>query len=167
MISEFEKKWLEGLEKARRKAFEQGNEALAEYLELKVSNDQIRLRESKKLIDAFLKKLDQLENINLQVETKDAYQFEMFGATLTGFCLSVSFGIRQLFVEVGWTRLPKDGFMRKGALAYCRISHFGRNEKQEFLLVNRDLPRWVLAENRQVVFDSSFVEYHLSLLLRD
>jgi hypothetical protein len=38
-------------------------------------------------------------------------------------------------VEAGWTRTPSDGFMRLGALAFARITHFGISKaNEEFVL---------------------------------
>lgn len=165
MIDDFEQWWLELLEKARYKALEDRNPFLAEYFELKARNDKIRLSASKDLLKIFLDEAESIQEASLSIDIKPWHRFQMYQAVLTGFCLIISFGIRQLTVEIGWTRLPKDGFMRGNALAYCRIAHRGRDKRQELFLIDRDSPKWVLAEDGKE-FDVSFIRHHFDLLLK-
>lgn len=169
-MDEFEQKWLEMLEKAKERAQREENLTLLEYFELKSANEKLRLEASKALLEMFFyaARSKSLEGFNLKFNTKSGHQFEMRQARLTGFCLDISFGIRKLTIEIGWTRTPKDGFMRQGALAYSRISHFGRPEhNKELLLLNRNEPRWFFANDLQKLFEESDAVKHLNILLQD
>jgi hypothetical protein len=54
---------------------------------------------------------------------------------MVGSLLRLRYGVRCMTVEAGWTRTPSDGFMRLGALAFARITHFGiPNANEEFVL---------------------------------
>ncbi len=169
-MNEFEQKWLEMLEKAKEKAKREANHLLLEYLELRSANEKIRLEASKALLETFFYSAHSklLEGFDLRFNTKSWHQFEMRQAHLTGFCLDICFGVRKLTIEVGWTRTPKDGFMRQGALAYSRISHLGKPEhNKELLLLDRNKPLWFFADNLQKLFEESEAMVHLNILLQD
>jgi len=168
-MNSFEEKWLEMINSARLMAAEQGNETLRDFFELKASNEKIRMDASKALLEHFFRAIGikVKEGFKLEVQTYGGYRFQMRHAQLTGFRVNVLFGLRRLSIEIGWTRLPKDGFMRQGALAYCRITHFGRPEyNSELLLLNPQNPKW-FTEKSNSPFGITDVMSHLSRLIED
>jgi hypothetical protein len=150
-MDEFEALWLNSLQIAKEKAKYTGNEALVEYLDLKIRNDRTRFEASKLLFKSFTQVAQEkiAGGYNLEIETKSPHQFRMDQAVLTGHLLTTSFGIRRFTVEVGWTRKPEDGFMRKGALACAQITHFGKPEHNAQLLLllsQNHQTKWFLLE---------------------
>lgn len=168
-MNSFEEKWLEMINSAKLIAAEQGNETLRDFFELKAANEKIRMDASKTLLEYFFRaiRIKIEEGFKLDVETHGGYKFQMRHALLTGFRVDVLFGLRRLSIEIGWTRLPKDGFMRGGALAYCRITHFGRPEhNSELLLLNSQNPKW-FTEKSNSPFDITDAMIHLDRLIQD
>jgi hypothetical protein len=74
-----------------------------------------------------------------------------------------------LTVEAGWTRAPGDGFMRGGALAAARISHFGMaKQNSELILLRQDnAPHWFAVERdgKRSLFDSRNLQKHFQIFL--
>ena len=55
---------------------------------------------------------------------------------MVGHLLTLTNGVRTLYVEAGWPRTPRDGFVRGGGLACASIRHLGiRAANQELLLI--------------------------------
>jgi hypothetical protein len=69
-------------------------------------------------------------------------------------------------IEAGWTRLPAHGFMRNGALAAGRITHFGMAQSGADLVLVRkgDLPEWNCLDDGRT-FDSQMISEHFALFL--
>jgi hypothetical protein len=68
---------------------------------------------------------------------------------MVGTLLTFRAGVRQLLIEAGWPRTPRDGFVRGGGLASAHIKHFGlRGADEELLLVRQGsaAPQWVVLE---------------------
>jgi len=129
--------------------------ALADYLALKATNDQIRERAVRWLFDVLveLASIANRRNMPITVEREDSHRFSHRGATLAGSVLRLRHGVRCLTLEAGWTRVPGDGFMRGQALAMARISHFGlkRADTEMSLRHTDNLPNWfVLDKNNSV-----------------
>ena len=64
---------------------------------------------------------------------------------MVGRLLTLSSGVRQLHIEAGWPRVPRDGVVRGGGLARANIRHFGIKDANESLLLvtSKGVPRWV------------------------
>ena len=136
-MNELDRFWSEKLSNAIEQVRGAGRGDLADYLELKAANDAVRQAETEKLFKLLTDRALSAENIekNIHVERESPHSFVHRNATMTGFLLRLSRGVRCLTVEAGWTRRPGDGFMRFGALVFSRITHFGLPEKNVELIL--------------------------------
>ena len=84
---------------------------------------------------------------------------------MVGSLVRVRFGIRSLTVEAGWTRLPSHGFMRGGALAAARLTHFGlpKSGSELELIKSGATAIWRVAGGDP--FDLEQVVEHLEILI--
>jgi len=78
--------------------------------------------------------------------------------------------VRQLFVEAGWPRTPRDGVVRGGGLACANIRHLGVKAANEELLLsktNSGSPSWVSSTRTPASSQLHEVDIrrHLSILL--
>jgi hypothetical protein len=145
-MDELNEFWSHGLAKAFDNARTSGRGDVADYLELKVRNDALRetgvrwLNESLTAIALESRVVGKIEIV------RDApHRFEFRKATMAGTRLKLIQGVRCLTVEAGWTRTPPDGFMRGGALAAARITHFGMPKAgaELGLYVHDGVPHWI------------------------
>lgn len=168
-INEF---WKNSLAEAVKKARSEGRNDVADYLILKATNDEIRGASSRWLFESILEIAHETmrRGINLKIENENPHRFEMNKSSHVGSLLRFSFGVRVLTVEAGWTRTPNDGFMRGGALAYARLTHFGKAKHNAELILlrsNKKLPQWFLLEpdGAKKLFDSNNLHEHFSIFL--
>jgi hypothetical protein len=112
---------------------------VADLLSLKASNDHIRQAAVTWLFDGLTQIAGEANrrNIPVSLERVDSHSFDYRGAKIAGSLLRVRQGVRSLSLEAGWTRSPGDGFMRGGAMAIARISHFGMKEAGADLILIR------------------------------
>ena len=78
-----------------------------------------------------------------------------------------------LLVEVGWPRMPSDGFIRGGGLACSHIKHLGikpANEDLRLVLSSNGTPSWLVlgkhgsaAEHKEL--HEANVRNHITILL--
>ncbi len=82
---------------------------------------------------------------SIQITKDEKHRFQDGNATMVGRLLTLSFGVRQLLIEAGWPRVPRDGVVRGGGLARANIRHFGIKAANESLLLvtSKGVPRWV------------------------
>ncbi len=152
----------EALEKARA----EGRGDVAEYLTLKATNDKIRAASVEWLFDSMLEiaAFANRNNAGVTIENENSHQFAFKNANLVGSLLRFRQGVRCLTAEAGWTRAPNDGFMRGGALAIARISHFGisRHNTELLLIKLNDLPNWFSVDEngKKDLFDSRHLNQH-------
>jgi hypothetical protein len=143
--------WEQMLENAITKAEFSGNNDVAEYLKLKANNDAIRSQSSKWLFDTMLEiaHIFLQKGIEIKIENENPHRFEINNANVVGSLLRFQYGLRCLTIEIGWTRTPGDGFMRRNALAFGKISHFGMSKKNMELHLSKvdDIPRWFLVDD--------------------
>ncbi len=168
-MEEFEALWLNSLQIAKEKAKSIGNKDLVEYLDLKISNDRTRFEASKLLFESFTQVAQEkiADGYNLEIQTQSPHQFQMNQSVLTGHLLTISFGICRFTVEVGWTRKPEDGFMRKGALACAKITHFGKPEHNAQLLLlpsQNHQTNWFLLEKNGNLKEFQDFKKHVEIL---
>lgn len=155
------------LEKARAS----GSGDVAEYLTLKATNDKIRQASVEWLFSSTLEiaAFANQNNANIAVEKENPYRFSFRNANLSGYCVRFRQGVRCLTVEAGWTRTPNDGFMRGGALACARLSHFGisKHNAELLLLKTDDFPNWfsVNDSGKKDAFDSRHLNQHFKIFL--
>ena len=144
-----------------------GRHDIADYLTLKQSNDAIRQAAVNWLFDSFIEFAMEAGRRNpaIIVEREEPHEFDFRGGRMVGSLVRVRFGVRNLTVEAGWTRAPSHGFMRGGALAAARLTHFGLpSAGAELQLVRGDeTPVWRAVEGE--VFDIERVVEHLQILV--
>ena len=146
-MTELDHIWSQLLETAASKADETQRKHVAEYLRLKASNDAIRELGVRWLFDTVIEIAGPAMSGQhpVTIEREDPHTFIRGTSKMVGSRLFIRQGVRCLTVEAGWARIPSDGIMQKGALAYARIEHFGMQEKGgEIRLVHgEDLPQWL------------------------
>ena len=176
-VSELDEAWAVGIAEAEARARASGRADIAEYLALRSSNDLLRKISSDWLLRLFATTAGEANRRGaaIQISTEDGYRFKVGNATMMGTRISLGSGVRMLVVEVGWPRIPSDGFIRGGGLACANIKHIGikaANEELRLAVDNTGTPRWIMSgkhgsrpEPRE--FHESNVGQHLSLLLDD
>jgi hypothetical protein len=145
-MTELDQVWSQMLADASENAAASGRHAVADYLRLKATNNAIRTAGVKWLFDVFIEIAGQAvrHNAALTIEREEPHSFADGNSTMVGSRLLIRHGVRCLNVEAGWTRSPRDGVMRGGALALARVSHFGmpRFTEELRLLHGDSLPAW-------------------------
>lgn len=148
-MQELDAIWSQILARAIENANTAGRADVAEYLMLKAANDTLRQASVKWLFDSLIEIAGEANrrNSTISIEREDPHNFAYGGANLVGSLLRVRQGVRCLTLEAGWTRTPADGFMRGGALAFARITHFGMPKSNtEFRLIRiGSSPEWEAA----------------------
>jgi hypothetical protein len=119
---------------------------LDEYIALKASNDEIRMKGIEWLLAAFTELGGEANRrqIAVEIEREEPHSFSAYGARMVGTKTSFRYGLRCMTVEAGWTRAPGDGFMRGGALAIAHIDHFGLKQHSAVLALikTEKQPEW-------------------------
>lgn len=144
-----------------------GRHDIADYLTLKQSNDAIRQAAVNWLFDSFVEFAMEAGRRNpaVIVEREEPHEFDFRGGRMVGSLVRVRFGVRNLTVEAGWTRAPSHGFMRGGALAAARLTHFGvpAANAEIHLLRGDETPVWRSVSGED--FDIEKVIHHFQILL--
>ncbi len=147
--------------------------SVADYLTLKESNDEIRIESVKWLIDTVLEIVFAFNKhgANIKLSTSENHSFKSGHSNLRGTLIKLQLGVRCLTIEAGWTRTPSDGFMRGGALALAKISHFGfvKMNEELVLLKFEDKPQWfsIADERNRISFNVQSLRKHFEVLLND
>lgn len=157
---------------AIKNAQNSGRGQVAEYLQLKASNDAIRSTGCKWLFDSFLEISEEVNKsgIKLDIEKEEPHRFEAGRSMMVGWLLRFRYGLRALTIEAGWPRTPQDGFVRGGGLACGRISHFGIGKANaDLLLANSkdNIPEWftVAPEKPRTAIYSKDLKHHFHIFL--
>ena len=179
-MSELEEAWAIGLAEAEARARAQGRTDIAEYLALRSSNDLIRKVAGDWLLTMFTNAAGDANRAGaaIQVSTEHTHRFKIGNASMVGTQLSLGSGVRQLLVEVGWPRTPRDGFISGGGLACGNIKHVGikpANEELRLVLNATSTPSWIVTgkheEPRELhklpKFHEANVKKHVAVLLDD
>jgi hypothetical protein len=146
-------------------------DGLAEFIAVKTANDRVRETSVRWLLDTMRSAAEHanLKNAGIAIESQDSHRFSIDKMHLAGAMLKFRQGIRCLTVEAGWTRAPADGFMRAGALAVARITHFGiaRENAELHLLKFDDRPQWftVTKIGLRVSFEITDLIRHFQIFL--
>ena len=167
-MNELDEFWSNELEKALANAKNSGRVSVADYLELKKRNDELReigVRWLNEAVAAIA--FENAANSGRIEVVRDApHRFPFRKATLAGTRLQLKQGVRCLTVEAGWTRTPSDGFMRSGALAAARIVHLGmpKNGAELGLYAGEGIPHWItyLDEKNAAEFTLDDVRDHFN-----
>ena len=171
-MNELDKVWAQMINSALEKAAASGRGDVADYLSLKAANDAVRAAGVKWLFDSTLAiaaEANRNQNASIAIENENPHNFAAGNANLVGSLVRLRQTVRCMTIEAGWTRTANDGFMRGGALARARISHFGIGRaNEELLLVRTDsLTNWFVVdkENKQSLFDSRNLQRHFTVFL--
>lgn len=175
-MNELAETWAETLAAAAEKAHADGRRAVAEYLELKASNDLLRQTASDWLLDSLCSLADAhirhfRPHSSVKIERHSQHAFDFMQARMVGDAATIAFGVRCLSAECGWTRTPGDGFMRGGALAFARLRHIGvpRYALDLILVPDGETPAWRRIRSRTIegVVGSNELERYVALLFAD
>ena len=169
-MNELDEVWTNKINEAVKQARSDGRGDVADYLALKASNDALRSTGVKWLFDALLEIAsfaNRNNNSNITMENENPHRFAFGNANLVGSLLRFRQGLRCLTLEAGWTRTPTDGFMRGGALACARLTHFGiSRHNAELLLVQFDNSlNWISIDKNggKNPFDSTDLNQHFKI----
>jgi hypothetical protein len=168
-MNELDEVWTQMMNQAIANARETGRHDIAEYLTLKATNDFVRQTSVKWLFDSMLEiaARHNRNSFGVQIENETPHNFAFNKANMVGARLSLRQGVRCLSIEAGWTRTPTDGFMRGGALAAARITHFGiaKHDEEIVLLKQDDFPQWFAIDRaeRKTIFDSRNLQKHFQI----
>ncbi len=174
-MSELDEAWALGLAKAEARARAAGRKDISEYLALRSANDLIRKIGSDWLLTMFEKVAAEANGADagINISREDQHRFKVGAAGMVGSRLSLARGVRMLFVETGWPRTPRDGFIRGGGLACANIKHLGiKSESEELRLVINPggTPGWIARGgkrgNRPEIHEAD-VRNHIAILLDD
>jgi len=170
-MNELDELWSQMLSAALENARASGRQDVADYLALKATNDELRQTAVRWLFDSIIEIAGEANRHchGIAVERIDPHNFQHRGSNIVGSMLRIRQGVRCLTIEAGWTRTPKDGFMRGGALAFARVRHFGMPKaNDELMLIKRyDTPVWaaVIGEETVREFDSHALREHFRIFL--
>ncbi len=172
-MNELDEVWTQMINEAAARARSDGRGDVAEYLTLKATNDAIRTQSVEWLLDS-MRAIASFANQNgagVTIENENPHRFAFKNANLVGSLVRLRQGVRCLSVEAGWTRTPTDGFMRGGALACARITHFGlsRHNAELLLIRSNDLPNWfsVTEDGKRDIFDSRHLNEHFQVFVSE
>ena len=172
-MSEMDEMWSQMLTEARENARASARHAVADYLDLKTTNDLIRRTGVAWLFETIITMVASANrsNVAVSIERTEPHSFSYRGANIVGSAVSFRYGVRCLTVEAGWTRTPADGFMRGGGLAFARLRHFGITAKNaEIALTGTSGPpvwRVFKDDAMQDEVHSDFFRSHVDLLTGD
>ena len=169
-MSELDEAWAAALSEAEQKARLAGRKDVAEYLSLKNSNDLLRKAGVQWLIDSFTVAAGEANRAgaSIQIARTDEHRFPMGTSTMVGPMVTLSSGVRTLFVEAGWPRVPRDGFVRGGGLACANIRHMGLRGSSEELLLTKTTsgaPGWKSLTKDRPQLHASDIHRHIAILI--
>jgi hypothetical protein len=169
-MNELDEVWTKMLAEATSRARASDQHHVADYLDLKASNDLIRRASVGWLLETLIQHAASANRLSgsIAIERTEPHNFGYRGANLVGTSVSLRYGVRCLTVEAGWTRTPADGFMRGGMLAFARFRHFGlpKAGMEAALLRSGDSPVWrvLIDEKPGADIDSADLHRHVALL---
>ena len=150
-LNEFDAEYERELDEARARAHARGRTDVVEYLNLRAANDALRATGLESLLESFSAHAGELNRAgaSIHLTRTEAHRFKVGNSTMVGTRLVFRVGLRELTVEAGWPRGPRDGIVRGGGLASALVGHFGnRTAGEELLLVPapEGPPRWLVLE---------------------
>ena len=168
-MGELDEAWAAALSEAERRARLAGRGEVAEYLALKNSNDLLRKAGIDWLLTEFTVLAGEANRAgaSIQMSTQEGHRFPAGTSTMVGHLLTLTSGVRTLYVEAGWPRAPRDGVVRGGGLAAANIRHLGIRKANEELLLARarsGAPTWKSIENNYFLLEAD-IRRHLNTLL--
>lgn len=169
-MSELDEAWAAALSEAEQKARLAGRGDVADYLSLRNSNDLLRTAGVRWLIESFTAGAAEANRAgaSIQIAHSEGHRFRTGNSTMVGQLVTLTNGVRTLFVEAGWPRVPRDGIVHGGGLAAANIRHMGiRTANEELLLAKTSsgAPGWKsLTKNRRHLHESD-IHRHIAILL--
>jgi hypothetical protein len=170
-MSELDQLWTKMFDEAMSAARASGRHDVADYLDLKARNDVLRRAGIQWLFEGLIGIAGEATRhvATVTIDRDEPHNFAHRGANIAGSKLTFRLGVRCLTVEAGWTRTPADGFMRGGALAIAKITHFGisKMNTELHLKPSEDRPGWTAyyPDGVATSADESFLRQHFSLFL--
>jgi hypothetical protein len=169
-MSELDEAWAAALSEAQRRARLAGRNEVAEYLSLKNSNDLLRKAGIDWLVAGFTALAGDANRAgaSIQISKEDDHRFSTGSSTMVGPLLTLTYGVRTLYVEAGWPRVPRDGIVRGGGLACANIRHLGIKAANEELLLTKSstgAPAWKSLSNKHAFLLESDMRGHIAILL--
>jgi hypothetical protein len=170
-VSELDEAWAFALAEAETRARMAGHVDLAAYLSLRNANDLLRSTGIQWLMSTCESLAGEANRrgAGIQIARDDKHRFRDENATMVGRLLTLSSGVRQLLIEAGWPRVPRDGVVRGGGLARANIRHLGIKSANEALqlVTAKGVPRWVSldASGRAKGIYESALRRHIDILL--
>ena len=170
-MSELDEAWALALSEAETRARMAGHVDLAAYLSLRTANDLLRSTGIQWLLNTSERLAAEAnrQGAGIQISRDDKHRFRDGNATMVGRLLTLSSGVRQLHIEAGWPRVPRDGVVRGGGLARANIRHFGIKAANESLLLMtaKGVPRWISLDSpvTDQGISESQLQRHITTLL--
>ena len=169
-MSELDEAWALALAEAEQKARLAGRRDVADYLALRNSNDLLRTAGIDWLLASFTNLAGEANRAgaSIQFSKTDGHRFSVGNSTMVGRVVTLNNGLRQLSIEAGWPRVPRDGIVRGGGLAAGHILHLGiKSAGDELLLLKSPAgsPQWKLINRHGSVLHESHIRRHLAILL--
>ena len=167
-MSELDEAWAAALSEAERRARQAGRSDIADYLSLRNSNDLLRKAGVDWLLAEFTALAAQANRAgaSIQISTEREHRFKIGSSTMVGHLITFTNGVRRLYIEAGWPRVPGDGFVRGGGLACANIRHLGLKSANEELLLTKShqgTPVWKSLEHPSL--HQSHLRRHIAILL--
>ena len=174
-MSELDEAWALALAEAETRARAAGRKDISEYLALRSANDLIRKIGSDWLLTMFEEVAAEANRADagINIAREDEHRFKVGTAGMVGSRLNLGRGVRMLFVETGWPRTPRDGFIRGGGLACANIKHLGiKSESEELRLVVNPggTPGWIGRGDKRKArskIHEADIRNHIAILLDD
>lgn len=168
-MSELDEAWAAALSEAEKRARLAGRGEVAEYLALKNSNDLLRTAGVEWLLTEFTVLAGEANRAgaSIQISKQDGHRFPTGTSTMVGHLLTLTHGVRTLYIEAGWPRTPRDGVVRGGGLAAGNIRHLGIRAANEELLLAKSRtggPAWRSVEKNYFLLEAD-IRRHLRILL--
>ena len=168
-MGELDEAWAAALSEAERKARLAGRAEVAEYLSLKNSNDLLRQAGVDWLVTEFTILAGDANRggASIQISTQEGHRFPTGTSTMVGHLLTLTNGVRTLYVEAGWPRTPRDGIVHGGGLAAANIRHLGIKAANEALVLAKSrtgAPAWKSIEKSYFLLEAD-IRRHLAILL--
>ena len=167
-MGELDEAWAAALSEAERRARLAGRRDIAEYLSLKNSNDLLRTAGVDWLLAEFTSLAGEANRAgaSIQISTQREHRFKVGTSTMVGHLLTFTNGVRTLYVEAGWPRVPRDGFVRGGGLACAHIRHLGiRNANEELLLMKSATGKPAWKSHKHPSLHHAHLRRHIAILL--
>ena len=169
-MSELDEAWAAALSEAEQRARLSGRGDVADYLALLNSNDLLRKSGIDWLVASFLEHAGDANRhgASIQIANTDGHRFRIGNSTMVGRLITFTNGVRKLFVEAGWPRVPRDGIVRGGGLAAAQIRHLGMGSSNDELLLGKSpagSPQWTSVAKQRHAFLELHIRRHLAILL--